>query len=121
MPCWFRRHDRERDGCRLAPIAMQASPQSGFDTPRSWHSQWAVSTMSGQVGMGVGRYACSFGARRTSSSVLCRMTVPASVRCGCEYSPSRGSLGRSGSPGWGRRCPPPPYIFWMPLPYLFED
>ena len=27
--------------------------RSGFDTPRSWRSQWAVSTMSGQVGVGV--------------------------------------------------------------------
>ena len=105
MPRWFRRHERERDGCRLAPIAMQASPQSGFDTPRLWRSQWAVSTMSGQIGVGVRRYARSFGARRTSSSVLSRMTVPASVRCRCEYSPSRGSLGRSGSPGWGTALP----------------
>jgi hypothetical protein len=87
------------------PIAVQASPQSGFDTPRSWRSQSAVSTMSGQVGVGVRSYAHCFGARRTSSSVLSCMTVPASVRCGYEDSPSRGSLGRSGSPGWGTGLP----------------
>jgi hypothetical protein len=120
MPRWFRRHDRERDGCRLAPIAMQASPQSGFDTPRSWRSQWAVSTMSGQVGVGVRGYARSFGARRTSSSVLSRMTVPASVRCGCEYSPSVALSAAPAAQDGALRCPPP-YISWMPLPYLFED
>ena len=35
---------------RSRPIVTQASPHNGFDTPRSWRSQSAASTISGQDG-----------------------------------------------------------------------